>query len=367
MRTLKQTIPLIRRRLLTWYGAHARDLPWRRTTDPYAIWVSEVMLQQTQVRTVIPYYERFMQRFPDIETLARARMGTVLKMWEGLGYYTRGRNLHTAARQVVKEFNGRLPDSARSLQELPGIGRYTANAIASIAFDEDVPVVDGNVMRVLCRVFRIKDNPTTSTGQKKLWDLALSLLPKGRAGTFNQALMELGACLCTVTQPHCPECPLRRVCLGRRHQEQELLPVKKPSRQIPIQALAVALIWKDSKLLITQRNQSALLHGLWEFPAYETKNGKSPQRQLPQVILKDLGLEILPQRCLFKVKHAYSHFRIEMSVYQCRYGGGSLPDSSVKHAKWSTLKGLERYPLSRVNRKIIARLRELTQSKNENT
>ena len=209
---------LLQRRLLAWYRRHQRDLPWRRTRDPYAIWVSEIMLQQTQVATAIPYYERFLRRFPHVRALARAPMERVLKSWEGLGYYSRARNLRRAAQIVLAEHGGRLPEEPEALRKLPGIGRYTAGAISSIAFDRDEPVLDGNVIRVLCRVFLIRANPKSARTQKRLWKLAEELLPAGHASFFNQALMDLGATICMPSHPHCDRCPLRQApirCRGK--------------------------------------------------------------------------------------------------------------------------------------------------------
>ncbi|MCL5950211.1 MAG: A/G-specific adenine glycosylase, partial [Chloroflexi bacterium] len=211
-------------RVLAWYAAHKRDLPWRRDAhDPYRVWISEALLQQTQVTTVIPYYERFLARFPTVASLAAARLDAVLKTWEGAGYYARARNLHRAAREIVTRFDGRVPSTVDELLSLPGIGRYTAGAIASIAYHRDAPVLDGNVIRVLCRYFGIREDPARAETQKELWAIAETLVPHGRAGDFNQGLMDLGAALCAPRQPACPACPLRRGCLARRLGLQEQL------------------------------------------------------------------------------------------------------------------------------------------------
>jgi A/G-specific adenine glycosylase len=202
----------IRAALLHWFAASARDLPWRRTKDPYAIWISEIMLQQTRVPTAVPYYERFLHRFPTVEQLARARLDTVIKLWEGLGYYSRARNLHQAAQEIVARFGGHLPASREELLTLPGIGRYTAGAIASIAFGRREPLVDGNVTRVLCRIFRLKGSPKEVTLQKRIWAIAEKLVPEGHAGQFNQALMELGSEVCLPRRPRCDDCPVNRLC-----------------------------------------------------------------------------------------------------------------------------------------------------------
>ncbi len=220
-------------RLLAWYAKHKRDLPWRRDThDPYRVWISEIMLQQTQVATVIPYYKRFLARFPNVRALANAKLDDVLKAWEGAGYYARARNLHLAAREIVARFGGQLPSTVDELLTLPGIGRYTAGAIASIAFKRDAPVVDGNVTRVLCRCFNIQHDPKSAATQKELWHLAEILLPRGCAADFNQGLMELGATICTPRNPQCNVCPINRACVARRLGRQDKLPAKSQKKKL---------------------------------------------------------------------------------------------------------------------------------------
>ena len=221
----------VRKRLLTWYRRHGRDLPWRRSRDPYHIWISEVMLQQTQVETVIPYYHRFLNAFPDVAALAAAPQSAVLKHWEGLGYYARARNLHKAAQQVVQEHGSQLPRTPEDLRRLPGIGRYTAAAVASIAFGQDTVALDGNLHRVLCRLFAIDDDPGRPNTQRTLEYLALSMLPAGQAGDFNQALMDLGATLCRRSRPACDDCPVAADCVARREGRQAELPAPRPRRE----------------------------------------------------------------------------------------------------------------------------------------
>ena len=243
----------IRQALHAWYCAAARDLPWRRTTDPYAIWLSEVMLQQTRVSTAIPYYERFLRRFPTVSRLARARLDTVLKMWEGLGYYSRARNLHKAAREIVSRFHGRLPQTKEDLLTLPGVGRYTAGAIASIAFNERAPLVDGNVERVLCRVFRIHGSPKDAAIRDRIWSFAKELVPEDKAGLFNQALMELGSEICSPRRPRCDKCPLARSCEARIHKEQESLPTRTARKPVPRHTIVVGVIYRAGRILIDKR------------------------------------------------------------------------------------------------------------------
>ena len=267
----------LQRKLLSWYARNKRDLPWRRTKDPYRIWVSEVMLQQTQVDTVIPYYERWMKRFPTINALAKASLDEVLKVWEGLGYYARARNLHKAAKLIREEHKGKFPDSYEEIHRLPGIGDYTAGAISSIAFNLPTPVLDGNVTRVLCRLFAIRQDPKSPKTQEKLWRLAGSLLPKKNPGDFNQALMELGALVCLPELPRCLFCPLPSACEARKIGLELSLPVRTQKKPLPTVSVSVALLWKDGKLLIQRRPEQGLLGGLWEFPGGKIEKEETPE------------------------------------------------------------------------------------------
>ena len=241
--------------LLAWWDAGHVDLPWRGTRDPYAIWVAEIMLQQTQVATVIPYYERWLAQLPAVADLAAASLDKVLKLWEGLGYYSRARHMHAAAQRVMREYNGRFPTTAAELQKLKGIGRYTAGAIASIAFDEAVPVLDGNVIRVLSRLTDLAEDVTQAATKKQLWQLAESLVPQERPGDYNQALMELGQQICQPARPLCLLCPLSELCLARQRGTQLERPVKPPRRRTPHYDVVAGIIWHkdEARFLIAQR------------------------------------------------------------------------------------------------------------------
>src|SRR5262249_28009150 len=264
----------LRAKLLAWYRASRRDLPWRRTRDPYAIWVSESMLQQTRVETVLPYYGRFLTRFPDVASLARADLEQVLQLWTGLGYYSRARNLHRAAREVVARHGGRLPDDPDSLRALPGIGRYTAGAIASIAFDRAEPIVDGNVARVLSRLCGIREEIGTARARRRLWDEAAALADGPEPGALNQAPMELGAPPRTPRAPRCPACPLTRVCDAHRAGDAESLPRKAPrARAREVQAVA-GLVLRRGRALAVRRPERGLLGGLWELPGGDVLAGE---------------------------------------------------------------------------------------------
>jgi A/G-specific adenine glycosylase len=286
------------RDLMRWYRRHHRKLPWRDSRDPYAIWVSEIMLQQTRVETVRPYYARWLQAFPTIQALARASDDRVLKLWEGLGYYSRARNLHRAAQAVVREHAGQLPRTAEGLLALPGIGRYTAGAIASIAFGERVPLVDGNVARVFARIFAIRANVKSPRTLQSLWNLAKHLLPDANPGDFNQALMELGALLCTPVAPQCEICPMRRVCVARARGLVDQLPNRgeKP-RTVHIVAKA-AFVTSGGRILLKRRPRQGLLANFWELPPADAQQFRMGHR-------------------IHELRHTIMNRRIVFQVYEC--------------------------------------------------
>jgi A/G-specific adenine glycosylase len=343
--------------LLGWFAENARDLPWRRTPDPYAIWVSEIMLQQTRVQAVVPYYRRFLERFPTVERLARARLDTVLKLWEGLGYYSRARNLHEAAKKIVAQFDGHLPTTREELLTLPGIGRYTAGAIASIAFGRREPVVDGNVTRVLCRVFRVEGRPKNIAIQKRIWTIAEELVPEGHAGQFNQALMELGSEVCRPRRPRCRECPVNQVCEAKLHNEQDSLPTRVPKKQRPCYTVAVGVIYRDGRILIDKRKPEGLLGGLWEFPGGKKRRGESLDAALRREVREELGVSIRVGPLLAVVDHAYSHFRVHIHAFECTYLSGESRCIACDDFKWVRPRDLGRYAFPAANHRIIEILR----------
>jgi len=340
----------IRKRLMSWYGLNKRDLPWRKTRDPYRILVSEIMLQQTQVATVIPYYRRFIKKFPTVASLAGAPIRGVLKQWEGLGYYSRARNLHRAARVIHARWRGRIPTTVEGLVSLPGIGRYTAGAVGSIAFHLKVPVLDGNVRRVLCRIFAIREDPGRAVVQERLWKIAAELLPDQNAGDFNQALMELGATICLPRTPSCEACPVRGSCLALRAGIQDGLPIRTESRPIPHSIVAVALIQSARGLLLGPRPDRGLLAGLWSFPELDGRNASGPRR-IEREIKTRFGLKTTLIRPLEPVAHTFSHKRITYRPYlfRCAPGRYRLPDSW----RWIPIESVEAYPLPTATRKII--------------
>lgn len=350
--------------LLAWWDAAHVDLPWRANRDPYHVWVAEVMLQQTQIATVIPYYERWLARFPTIANLAAASLDEVLKVWEGLGYYSRARHLHSAAQTVMQEQDGRLPTTAAALMKLPGIGRYTAGAIASIAFAEPVPVLDGNVIRVLTRLTDDAQDVTTTAVKNQLWQLAAILVPATRPGDYNQALMELGQRVCLPAKPACSLCPLSPHCLARQRGTQLERPVKPPRQQTPHYDVVAGIIWQNGahddtpRFLIAQRPLDGLLGGLWEFPGGKQEAGETLPQALQREIWEELGMEIEVGRFLVSIKHAYTHFRITLHAFYARHITGQPQHLGVAEHAWVALPELDGYAFAVTDRKIITALQE---------
>lgn len=340
-----------RRALLAWYRTTARDLPWRRTDDPYRVWLSEIMLQQTQVATVVPYYARFLAAFPTVHDLAAAPLDRVLKLWEGLGYYRRARHLHHAARVIVAEHKGQLPRELPTLQKLPGVGRYTAGAIASIAFGAAVPTVDGNIRRVLARLFCIDGDVTAPAAQEELWRLAALLLAPRAAGDFNQALMELGARVCTPTGPSCETCPVARWCAARAAGMQTQLPRRATKRAVPRITAAAAIVEDRGRYLLVQRPAEGLLAGLWGWPQVDLENGHDPPTALRAALHERWGVQAELERMAATVTHIFTHRHLTLAVFvgPCRRPSRSRA-KAPPHA-WVTATELERYALATVDHK----------------
>jgi A/G-specific adenine glycosylase len=337
-------VEAIRRGLTAWYRRSHRDLPWRRSADPYRVWLSEAMLQQTRVETVVPYYERFLERFPSVEALARADEQQVLKAWEGLGYYSRARNLKRAAEQVVRDHGGALPRDARALTALPGIGRYTAGAIRSIAFGERAPLADGNVRRVLARL-RAQPRPS----EREVWALAEQLVPEREPGAFNQALMELGATLCLPRQPRCPGCPVRAQCAAAAAGRPEDFPAPS-ARRAPREVRAVAglLRRRDGALLLLRRPSRGLLGGLWEVPTLEGGSAA----ELAVLLRERTGLGAEPGASLGELRHVFTHRALTLRVLELRRRGGRLR-SDPSDARWCGPAERGALPLSRLTQKVV--------------
>jgi A/G-specific adenine glycosylase len=325
----------LRARLLQWYDRHKRDLPWRRTRDAYAIWLSEVMLQQTQVSTVIPYWERFLARFPTVEALAAAPLPDVLAGWRGLGYYSRARNLHRAAQEVVARFGGRLPSTAEALHTLPGFGRYTAGAVASIAFGEPAPLVDGNVARVLSRLFEVEGLPGDKAREARLWALATALVQGERPGDFNQALMEHGATVCRPESPLCLLCPVREDCLAHRHGRVDELPPARVRAAPKRLVLAVAVWPHQGRLLLARRAEKGLFGGLWELPAAEVE-AETPDADATLKLAEALGLGLTFKAPLGTVRRQLTHRALTLRLL--RVTGRKRPTEApaFRELRWCT-------------------------------
>ena len=338
----------IQANLLQWFEKSGRDLPWRKTRDPYAIWISETMLQQTQVVTVIPYYQKFLKSFPTLHHLAKANLSTVLKVWEGLGYYSRARNLHRASQIVLNHFHGKIPDTLKDLLSLPGIGRSTAGAILSFAYNKEAPILDGNAKRILSRLFAISESPDKRKTEQLLWKISESLIPKGFSNPFNQALMDLGSMICTPKDPQCHQCPLKKHCQGYLSGKPERYPLRTVKKAIPHITAVSAVIGKGGKVLLCQRPPKGLLGGLWEFPNWRIK-GKQRLRlrlRLRNTIKKEMGLNVKVNESIGTFKQTYSHFKLTLHVYLCQ-----ISNKNGK-VKWVPIKNLPLLPMSRIHRRI---------------
>lgn len=336
-----QPCRLVARNLIAWFAGNARDLPWRRTHDPYAIWISEIMLQQTQVKTVIPYFERWMSRLPTLVDFARARPQMVLKLWEGLGYYSRVRNAQAAAQVIMQRHGGRFPQDFDDILALPGIGRYTAGAISSIAFNQPAPILDGNVIRVLSRIFGIKGDPREKQTNATLWELAgdLVAVEPARCSDLNQSLMELGALVCTPRQPGCSICPARKFCFAWREDRVAEFPMRPPRAPATERHFMAFVAQKQSRFFVRQRPAGVVNAHLWEFPNWETKDGKD---------LKD-GFRILEEQPICRIRHSITRYRILLEAYHAQATGDTPGD-------WKTIAQLNRLPFTSAHRKILALL-----------
>jgi len=344
--------------LLVWYDQHARQLPWRGSADPYVVLVSEVMLQQTRVETVIPYFERWMQRFPTLASLAETQLQQVLAAWEGLGYYNRARNLQRAAQMVMNQFNGQIPADLPSLRQLPGVGRYTAGAIVSIAFGQPAPTLDGNIRRVLSRVFDVSEDARSPAGERILWSLAAGQLPADRPGDYNQALMDLGAVICTPKNPDCAACPLSHTCQAYALGNQTQRPVLTPRPKLPHITVAAAIIQRNGQVLITQRPPYGLLGGMWEFPGGKQQPGESLPDCLQREIREELDAGIAVGAPAGVYRHAYTHFRLTLHAFYCRLVAGEPRPLEVAALRWVQPNELSDYPMGKVDRQIALQLKE---------
>ena len=320
--------------LLRWYEASQRPMPWRETIDPYYIWISEVMLQQTQVATVIGYFNRFVQRFPDIKTLAEADLQDVLKLWEGLGYYSRARNLHQAVNQLVERGVFTVPDTPSEFLSLSGVGPYTCSAVQSIAFGHPLAVVDGNVKRVLSRIYELKIPVNDSSVHDVFNKKADGLLDTSDPSSFNQAMMELGALVCKPTSPLCSTCPVASFCKAFADGHVADFPKRKKKAPVPLRKRVAGLIVVDNTFLIVRRKEDGFLGGLWELPDASLKKNANPEKALAQDIQTRTGLIVDIDKNLARIKHAYTHFKLEMDLFLCRVKKGEVVLNGPIDFKW---------------------------------
>ncbi len=345
--------------LLAWYDQHAAALPWRENKDAYRIWLSEIMLQQTQVETVIPYFARFLSAFPTVQALAAAPLDAVLKMWEGLGYYSRARNLHQAAQQVSQNHDGRFPQSVDDLLLLPGIGRYTAGAISSIAFGQAAPLLDGNVIRVFARLSDLDADVTQPAVKESLWKLAEEWLYRERPGDYNQSLMELGRVVCKPRNPICAECPISQHCKAFANGTQSLRPVKKRKAAIPHYDVAAGMVWNEAgQVLIAQRPLEGLLGGLWEFPGGKQEADETLPECLSRELREELAIEVDVGEVFTVVLHGFTHFKITLHAFTCRYLSGEPQTIGVRDWAWVTPDELSRYSFGKADREVIRALED---------
>jgi len=368
-----------RRRLLHWYDEHARDLPWRRSRDPYRVWISEIMLQQTTVAAVVPYFERFLERFPTVAELAAADERDVLRHWEGLGYYSRARNIHKAARALVAERDGRFPESVDGLLQLPGIGRYTAGAIASFAFDQPAPIVEANTLRLYCRLLGYDGDPRSSRGQKLLWEFAGRLVQIGvrsdrlqpvagvgsrcsfdrlkpvttnHAGRLNHALMDLGATVCRVAEPDCPSCPVQQHCAAFRDGTVAGIPAPAKKPEITELTEAAVVVRKNGRILLRQCRPGERWAGLWDFPRFGIAANRDAQVEAEVLaqLRERVGIAVVLQSQLDDIRHSVTRYRIRLLCFTAKFASGRIAAKSG--ARWVPSSTLDGYPLSVTGRKI---------------
>ncbi len=343
--------------LLAWFSVHRRTLPWRRNRTPYRVWISELMLQQTRVDQVIPYYRRFLKRFPSLRSLAAAPRADVLKLWEGLGYYSRAVRAQETARYLVEQNGGRFPRTMEGLRALPGIGPYTAAAVGSLAMGLDAAVVDGNVIRVLARVMAYGHDARRPASRVVFQEWATALMPPGRAGEYNEAVMELGALLCTPRQPKCPVCPLRAVCRARQEGRMESYPAAAPKTKIPHKHVGAGLVVNErGQLLIAQRHEKSMLGGLWEFPGGKQEPGETLPACIARELREELALDVRVGEHAVTVAHAFSHFTMDLHVHWARIRSGRPRALECAAFRWVRTEQLKDYAFGRADQKVMEAL-----------
>ena len=328
-------------------------VPGRHERDPYAIWVAEIMLQQTQVTTVWPYYENWMKKYPTIEVLAEASQDEVLKSWEGLGYYSRARNLHAAAKQIIESYDGKLPNNSNELLKLPGIGAYSAAAIASLAFNEVISLIDGNVLRVYARLVCLDEDISRNKTKTSVQQALQAAISVERPGIFNQALMDLGRVVCTPKQPDCVNCPLSNNCRAYHSNQVQAYPITPKKKTPPHYQIVIGLIERDGKYLIQRRPEDGLLGGLWEFPGGKIEAGETKIAALQREIAEETSLQVKIGKKIDTIQHAYTHFRITMTAYLCTWVDGEAKTNAATENRWVRPDKFSDHAFPKANLKIL--------------
>lgn len=345
--------------LLLWYNDHKREMPWRNEPDPYKVWISEIMLQQTRVDQARPYFENFITQFPTVFALARADQQQVLKAWEGLGYYSRARNLHAAAKRVAEKLDGRLPETYDEIIKLKGIGPYTAAAITSIAFNQPNAVVDGNVIRVLTRYFGIEEDTRSSKTRNLVQEYASELIDHEQPGDFNQALMELGSIVCAPAKPDCENCPVQAGCLAYQTARTDQIPYKSPAKKKPHHQIGVGIIQNENDhVLIALRPNNVMLGGLWEFPGGKQHEGEHISQTVERELHEELGTTVKAFKEFMVLDHTYSHFSITLHAYFCTLIDGTPKPNASQEIRWVKKSELEQYPFPKANKMLVEKLIE---------
>jgi A/G-specific adenine glycosylase len=354
-----KSLPIIQSNLLTWFKQEQRDLPWRKEYDPYHVWVSEIMLQQTQVKTALPYHKRWLEALPTIRDVAEAEEDTILKLWEGLGYYSRARNLQKAAKAIVEEHGGIFPQNYDDIRKLPGVGPYTAGAITSIAFNQEQPIVDGNIIRLIARLLNYSENTRLPKNVKKFWERAEKMIPQGEARNFNQGMMEFGALMCTPKNPKCGECPLQSECKGYEAGGAAQLPNRGPKQEkVPIKVAIVVISAPNlaNKIFIQKRQHGGLMGGLWEFPGGKCEANETPKKALNREIKEELGITLKNIKPLKRIKHAYTKYSVDLHCFKADHDQGELSLNSATDHRWVDVTELEQFPFPAANVRLIKEL-----------
>ena len=338
-------------KLLFWYNNHKMPMPWRDDKNIYHIWLSEIMLQQTQIATVIPYYHKWLKKFPDIIDVAKANENEILKIWEGLGYYSRALNFHHACKKIIKSYNGIIPKDQNKFIKLKGVGKYIDAAVRSIGYNDIVPTIDGNVNRVVSRLLCLDKPPQNK--YTEIYNFLISIIDRKNPGDFNQALMDLGRNICKPKKPLCQDCPIKNYCAAYQNNQISQYPIKIESKKNPHFNIAVGVIWKGNDILITKRKLGGLLGGLWEFPGGKLNNNESSEECIIREIYEEIGIQIELKSFISNIKHQYSHFSISLDSFHCIYKYGVPKPKTASDMKWISPKEISKFAFPKANHKFI--------------